>query len=86
MAVYDLEEQEKLDELKDWWKHWGNTIIAAVTVFVIVFFGIQWWRSHQRVVAVEASTLYATVTTLAREGDPKKVAAAAKALSDKYPA
>jgi len=86
MAVYDLEEQEKLDELKDWWKHWGNTIIAAVTVFVIVFFGIQWWRSHQRVVAVEASTLYATVATLAREGDPKKVAAAAKALSDKYPA
>jgi predicted negative regulator of RcsB-dependent stress response len=86
MAVYDLEEQEKLDELKAWWKHWGNTIIAAVAVFVIVFFGIQWWRSHQRDVAAEASNLYATVTTLARDGDPKKVAEAAKALTDKYPA
>ncbi len=33
MAVYDLEEQEKLDELKAWWKQWGNAIIAAIAVF-----------------------------------------------------
>ena len=26
MAVYDLEEQEQLDDLKAWWKQWGNTI------------------------------------------------------------
>ena len=84
MAVYDLEEQEKIDELKDWWKHWGNTVIAAVSVFVIVFAGIQWWRSHQRTLAGEAAVLYGTVTKLASEGDPKKVAEAAKALTDKY--
>jgi predicted negative regulator of RcsB-dependent stress response len=84
MAVYDLEEQEKLDELKAWWKHWGNAIIAAVSVFVIVFSGIQWWRSHQAALAGEAATLYANVTKLAGEGDPKKVAEAAKAVTDKY--
>jgi predicted negative regulator of RcsB-dependent stress response len=86
MAVYDLEEQEKLDELKAWWKHWGNAIIAAVSVFVIVFSGIQWWRSHQRATAGEASVLYSSVTKLATEGDPKKVAAATKTLTDKYAA
>lgn len=84
MAVYDLEEQEKIDELKAWWKHWGNAIIAAVVVFVIVFSAIQWWRNHQRALAGEASTLYATVTKLAGEGDPKKVAQATKALTDNY--
>lgn len=84
MAVYDLEEQEKIDELKAWWKHWGNTIIAAVAMFVIVFSGIQWWRNHQGALAGEASALYATVTKLASEGDPKKIAEATKTLTDKY--
>ena len=84
MAVYDLEEQEKLDELKDWWKHWGNAIMAAVGVFVIVFWGIQWWRSHERTLAGEASTLFANVQKVAADKDPKKVADTVKALTDKY--
>ena len=86
MAVYDLEEQEKIDELKAWWKQWGNAIIAAVAVFVIVFSGIQWWRSHQRALVGEAATLFAAVTKAAEENEPKKVADAAKAIVDKYPA
>lgn len=86
MAVYDLEEQEKIDELKAWWKHWGNTIIAAVAMFVIVFSGIQWWRNHQGTLAGEASTLYATITKSAGEGDPKKIAEATKVLTDTYAA
>jgi predicted negative regulator of RcsB-dependent stress response len=86
MAVYDLEEQEKLDELKAWWKQWGNAIIAAVAVFVIVFSGIQWWRGHQRALTGEAATLFAAVTKAADEKDPKKVADTAKAVIDKYPA
>lgn len=86
MAVYDLEEQEKLDELKAWWKQWGNAIIAAVAVSAIVFSGIQWWRGHQRTLAGEAATLFEAVTKAAAEKDPKKVADAAKAIVDKYPA
>ena len=35
MAVYDLEEQEQLDDLKAWWRRWGNTI-AAVVIAVCV--------------------------------------------------
>ena len=30
MAVYDLEEQEQLDDLKAWWTQWGNTIVGVV--------------------------------------------------------
>ena len=85
MAVYDLEEQEKLDEIKAWWKQWGNAIIAAVSVFVIVLSGIQWWRQHQQALAGEAAALFATVHKAAEEKDPKKIADAAKAIIDKYP-
>ncbi len=86
MAVYDLEEQEKLDELKAWWKQWGNAIIAAVAVFAIVFSGIQWWRGHQRALTGEAATLFEAVTKAAEAKDPKKIADAAKAIVEKYPA
>jgi predicted negative regulator of RcsB-dependent stress response len=85
MAVYDLEEQEKLDEIKAWWKQWGNAIIAAVSVFVIVFSGIQWWRGHQQSLTGEAATLFAAVQKAAEEKDPKKIADAAKAILDKHP-
>lgn len=85
MAVYDLEEQEQLDELKAWWKQWRNAITAAIAVFVIVFAGIQWWRNHERTLAVEASTLFATVQKVAGEKDVKKVLDAVKAITDKHP-
>ena len=32
MAVYDLEEQEQLDDLKAWWTRWGNPISMAIIV------------------------------------------------------
>jgi predicted negative regulator of RcsB-dependent stress response len=86
MAVYDLEEQEKIDELKAWWKQWGNSIIAAIAVFVIVFSGIQWWRSHQQSLVGEAATLFDAVKKAVDEKDTKKVADAAKAIAEKYPA
>lgn len=85
MAVYDLEEQEKIDELKEWWKQWGNSIIAAIAVFVIVFSGIQWWRGHQQSLVGEAATLFDEVKKAADEKDPKKVVDAAKAIAAKYP-
>ena len=30
MAVYDLEEQDQLDDLKAWWARWGNTVVTAL--------------------------------------------------------
>ena len=30
MAVYDLEEQEQLEDLKAWWRQWGNYVSTAV--------------------------------------------------------
>ncbi len=34
MAVYDLEEQEKIDELKAWWRSYGTLIVIGLAVFV----------------------------------------------------
>jgi predicted negative regulator of RcsB-dependent stress response len=81
MAVYDLEEQEKIDALKAWWKEWGNTVIAAVIVFVATLAGVNVWRHFQVTHTTEASTLY---DELKKEKDVKKVSAGVQALLDQY--
>ena len=44
MAVYDLEEQEKLDDLKAWWEQNSKYVSAAVVVVALVVIGVQGWR------------------------------------------
>ena len=84
MAAYDLEEQEQLEDLKAWWKQWGNTIsgvIIAVCVGVIAVQGWRWWTAQQ---AERASVLYSAVATAARANDGAKAKDAMTQLADKY--
>jgi len=84
MAVYDLEEQDKLEDLRAWWKQWGNTIagaVVAVCIGVIAVQGWRWWTQHQ---AVQASVLYNAVTTAVRANDAAKAKDAMAQLADKY--
>lgn len=48
--AYDLEEQEKIDALKDWWDKNGSKVIIAAFVFaaaVLGWRGYQWYEQHQ---------------------------------------
>ena len=45
--AYDLEEQERLDELKAWWKTHGNKVIAAVSLVLVGYAGFQGWSYYQ---------------------------------------
>jgi predicted negative regulator of RcsB-dependent stress response len=75
----DLEEQEQLDQLKHFWKQYGN----AITWFLIVILGgfaawngYQWWEKRQ---AAQASSMYEEVDKIIGGGD---VAAATRAFDD----
>ena len=47
MAVYDLEEQEKLDDLKAWWNQWGNLVAGVAVAVALGVFAVQGWRWWQ---------------------------------------
>lgn len=53
-----LTEEEQLEQLKTWWKDNGFSLIAAVLVGLIAYFGFQWWQNHQQQQAEQASALY----------------------------
>jgi predicted negative regulator of RcsB-dependent stress response len=86
MAAYDLEEQEQLDELKTWWKMYGNLvtgILVALALAAVAWQGWNWWQRQQ---SVQASALYSGLQTAATQKDAKRARELAGELIDKYSA
>jgi predicted negative regulator of RcsB-dependent stress response len=84
MAVYDLEEQDQLEDLKAWWTQWGGIIsgvVIALCAGVIVVQGWRWWSQQQ---AEKGSVLYNAVSAAARANDVAKAKDAMAQLADKY--
>jgi predicted negative regulator of RcsB-dependent stress response len=84
MAVYDLEEQDQLEDLKAWWAQWGNYVAAVVIAISLAVVGVQGWRWWQHNKAEQASMLYSTVSTAARANDLPRAKDAMTQLADKY--
>jgi predicted negative regulator of RcsB-dependent stress response len=84
MAAYDLEEQEKIDDLKAFWKRWGNAISAAVIAVCVAYIGVQGWRYWQDSRASEAAVLYGAVASASRANDVAKSRDAMAQLSERF--
>jgi predicted negative regulator of RcsB-dependent stress response len=84
MAVYDLEEQEKLDDLKAWWEQNSKYVSAAVLAVALVVIGVQGWRWYQRTQAEQASVLYQAVSQAARANDVSKAKEPASQIVDRF--
>jgi predicted negative regulator of RcsB-dependent stress response len=84
MAVYDLQEQDQLEDLKAWWKQWGNTIAGVVIAVCAGVIGVQGWRWWTIDQAERASVLYTAVSTATRANDVAKAKDAMAQLADKY--
>jgi predicted negative regulator of RcsB-dependent stress response len=83
--AYDLEEQEKVDELKAWWKKNGTTVMLAVAVFAAVVAGMQGWRVYQNNQQRQAALAYEAVQSGVQNKDAKRIRDAAGQLIEKYP-
>lgn len=80
----DLEEQEKLDALRAWWKDNARFIVLVVAAAAIAVAGTSGWRWYQRQQSVEAAALYDTLSQAVRAGDAKALRDAGGALSERY--
>lgn len=85
MAVYDLEEQEQIEEIKAWWKQYRMLILLVVMVAAATFAAIQGWGYYNSRQAFESGELYMQLQGAVSGGDGKKVQDIAAVLADKYP-
>ncbi|RZL37189.1 MAG: tetratricopeptide repeat protein [Rubrivivax sp.] len=80
----DLEEQEQLDQLKAFWKRWGNLVTWVVTAALAAFAAWQGWNWHQRDQAAKAGAMYEEFDRALTGQDLDKSAAAAADLRSQF--
>lgn len=85
MATYDLEEQEKLIELKAWWSRYGNLVFTTIILGVLVVAGVQYWGQHKRSQAAQAGAMYGEMLKAAEAKELKKVSDIGGTLLEQYP-
>lgn len=80
----DLEEQEQLDELKHFWKQYGDLITWALIAVLGAFAawnGYQYWQRNQ---AAQASVMYDEVGRAVQSGDMARVDRALADMKDRF--
>ncbi|MBO0614959.1 MAG: hypothetical protein RL122_599 [Pseudomonadota bacterium] len=60
MSDYKTDD-EKVEDLKNWWKENGTSVMAGIALAIGGLFGWQYWQDYQANTATEASALYAKV-------------------------
>src|SRR6266581_8165695 len=84
MAVYDLQEQEQLDELKTWWQLHGNLVTGVILAAAIGAAGWQGWNWWKRSQTAEATAIYGGLQQAAAAHDAKRIRELEGELIDKY--
>ncbi len=80
----DLEEQEQLDQLKHFWKQYGNAItwcLIAVLGAFAAWNGYQYWQRSQ---AAQAAAMFDEIEKVARGSDPAKLDRAFGEMKDRF--
>src|SRR6185436_5878039 len=80
----DLEEQEQLDALKQFWKQYGTLIITLAFLALATFAGVKGWNYYQRSQAERASALFVKFDEAVRKNDVAQIGSLGAEIIDKY--
>jgi predicted negative regulator of RcsB-dependent stress response len=78
------EEQEQIENVKAWWKQYGNYVIWTLVVIMLAYGGWNLWRYYDRKQAVEAGVLYGELENAIDAKDKAKVARIASDMESKF--
>jgi predicted negative regulator of RcsB-dependent stress response len=80
----DLQEQEQLDDLKAFWKQYGNLITWTLTLVLAAFAAWNGWQWYQREQATKASVMHDEVEKAIATGDVDKSTRLFGELRERY--
>src|SRR5258708_2340829 len=82
--AFDLEEQEQIAELKQFWKQYGTLIITLAVAALVAFTATQGWRYYKHSQSEQASTLFTKFGDAVRKNDVKEIRVLGKQVMDGF--
>lgn len=80
----DLEEQEQLDQLKHFWKQYGNFITWLLILVLGAFASWNFYQYWQRSQATQAAAMYDEVERVVKSADSAKIDRAFADMKDRF--
>lgn len=80
----DLEEQEQLDALKQFWKQYGTLIITLAFLALAGFAGVKGWNYYQRGQSEQASARFGKLEEAVRKNDVAQIGSLGAEIIDQY--
>ncbi len=56
-----IDDQERVEQIKAWWKKYGNFCLGGLVIAMLAISGWQYWSRHTQMLQEEASSLYQTM-------------------------
>lgn len=81
----DLQEQEQLDNLKAFWKQYGNLITWFLVAALAAYAGYNGWQYWQREQGAKAGSMFTELERAAADGDAAKVGRVFNDLKERHP-
>ncbi len=78
-------DDERVEDLKKWWKENGTSIIVGIGLGLIAIFGWQYWGSHRTAQAEQASQAYDAFVAAAETPDADQARQRAQTLLADFP-
>jgi predicted negative regulator of RcsB-dependent stress response len=81
----DLEEQEQLDDLKAFWKQYGNLITWVLVLALGGYAAWNGWNYYQREQGAKAGSLYDEIDRAAQASDSERATRIFADMKERYP-
>lgn len=82
--AFDLEEQEQIAELKQFWKQYGTLIVTLAVAALVAFAGVQGWRYYKHSQSEQASLLFTRLGEAVRKNDVNEIRTLGKQMIDGF--
>jgi predicted negative regulator of RcsB-dependent stress response len=77
-------DEERVEELKKWWKENGKSVIFGVVLGLAILFGWRWWGDYQLNQSLQASTLYTQLELAIQQKKSDEATALSEQIYKKY--
>lgn len=80
-----LTEQEQIQQLKNWIKQYGLTVLGGILLAVVLSSGWRYWQNYRNKILSEASMVYDQMLALRAQNSSDNASTEAEKLLTQYP-